>query len=199
MSLLAGAGAAGVMADDAAAGIVTADVSGTATLSTPNIYFSYASGTISNAQVSGTSIRGNVSPAKGGGLTRIVAGMMGGAGSQVASPVPVASGSSIGPTNTWNGVVALHHLGNGGYWGVRFPAGGYNFNYGWVQVAYTPTGLTFGNGAVETTVNTPIAAGAVPEIDPASAGSAVSLVAGVLAMVEQRRRKRFAAAGSLAG
>jgi len=31
---------------------------------------------------------------------------------------------------------------------------------------------------------------AVPEIDPAMGSSALSLVAGVLAMVEQRRRKR---------
>lgn len=34
---------------------------------------------------------------------------------------------------------------------------------------------------------------AVPEINPATGGSALSLVAGVLAMVEQRRRKRAAA------
>ena len=53
--------------------------------------------------------------------------------------------------------------------------------------------------AVETTLNTPILAGqtsAVPEIDPASAGSAMSLVAGVLAMVEQRRRRRAVPATS---
>jgi hypothetical protein len=30
---------------------------------------------------------------------------------------------------------------------------------------------------------------AVPEIDPAMGGSALSLVAGVLAMIEQRRRR----------
>ncbi|MEI8368954.1 MAG: autotransporter-associated beta strand repeat-containing protein [Planctomycetia bacterium] len=35
-----------------------------------------------------------------------------------------------------------------------------------------------------------ISAGAVPEIDPAMGANALSLVAGVLAMVEQRRRKR---------
>ena len=35
---------------------------------------------------------------------------------------------------------------------------------------------------------------AVPEIDPAMGGSALSLVAGVLAMIEQRRR-RVALAG----
>jgi hypothetical protein len=34
-----------------------------------------------------------------------------------------------------------------------------------------------------------IVASSVPEIDPATGGSAVSLVAGVLAMIEQRRRR----------
>ena len=34
------------------------------------------------------------------------------------------------------------------------------------------------------------AASSVPEIDPATGGSALSLVAGVLAMIEQRRRRR---------
>ncbi len=54
---------------------------------------------------------------------------------------------------------------------------------------------------METTINTPIAAGAVaptssvPEIDPATGGSALSLVAGVLAMIEQRRRRRGLATG----
>jgi len=38
-----------------------------------------------------------------------------------------------------------------------------------------------------------ITAAAVPEIDPATGGSALSLVAGVLAMIEQRRRRGAAA------
>jgi hypothetical protein len=66
-------------------------------------------------------------------------------------------------------------------------------------VTYTNTGLTFGQASVETTINTAIQAGAtapVPEIDPASAGSAASLVAGVLAIVEQRRRRRVVPTGS---
>jgi len=68
-----------------------------------------------------------------------------------------------------------------------------------VDVTLTPTGMTFGLAAVETTINLGILAGTptgVPEIDPASAGSAASLVAGVLAMVEQRRRRRVVPTGS---
>jgi opacity protein-like surface antigen len=51
----------------------------------------------------------------------------------------------------------------GGYWAVKFNAGGTNFNYGWVQVDVTGSGMTFGMAGVETTPNIAITAGAVPE------------------------------------
>ena len=114
---------------------------------------------------------------------------------------PFAAGVLISSsTPTWNGDAALL-TGRSGYWGVRFLAGGSDYNYGWVDVTTTPTGFTFGLASVETTINLGILAGAVaptgvPEIDPASAGSALSLVAGVLAMVEQRRRRRVVLTGS---
>jgi hypothetical protein len=38
-------------------------------------------------------------------------------------------------------------------------------------------------------VNVVAVPNAVPEIDPATGGSALTLVAGVLAMIEQRRRR----------
>ena len=44
------------------------------------------------------------------------------------------------------------------------------------------------------TLGTRSAPSAVPEIDPAMGGSALSLVAGVLAMIEQRRRRGLASA-----
>lgn len=193
VSLLAGVGAAGVMAADANAGIVTTNLNQTATANTPLIYFNYVSGTFSTTPLNGVSVYGLVSTGKGSFLSRSVSTYTSGQ-YQVAGNV--TPGASIGAANSWFGGGSLFSS-NQGYWGVRFPAGGSNYNYGWVQVGYTPTGLTFGQAAVETTVNTPIAAGTVPEIDPASAGSAVSLVAGVLAMVEQRRRKRLAAADSV--
>ena len=51
----------------------------------------------------------------------------------------------------------------GGYWAVKFNAGGGNFNYGYVQVDVTSSGMTFGMAGVETTPNLAITAGAVPE------------------------------------
>ena len=138
---------------------------------------------------------------------RVVDGNVGGAGLYRDNFGIVAPGSQVGPSPTgWTSQVGVNFLSGSAIYGVRIPApdspvivGQEIYNYGWVEVGYTPTGFTFGQAAIETIVNTPITAGSVPEIDPASAGSAVSLVAGVLAMVEQRRRKRFAAAGSLVG
>ena len=72
----------------------------------------------------------------------------------------------------------------GGYWAVKFNAGGGNFNYGYVQVDVTSSGMTFGMAGVETTPNVAITAGAVPE------PSALSLLAvglGGLALVRRRR------------
>ena len=51
----------------------------------------------------------------------------------------------------------------GGYWAVKFNAGDGNFNYGYVQVDVTGSGMTFGMAGVEQTPNVAITAGAVPE------------------------------------
>ena len=51
----------------------------------------------------------------------------------------------------------------GGYWAARFNDGNGNFNYGYVQVDVTSSGMTFGMAGVETTPNLAITAGAVPE------------------------------------
>lgn len=51
----------------------------------------------------------------------------------------------------------------GGYWAAAFQDGNGNFNYGYVQVDVTSSGMTFGMAGVETTPNLPITAGAVPE------------------------------------
>ena len=110
----------------------------------------------------------------------------------VANLSPLSFGTSISDTTAWTGGVSSV---SEGYFGVRFSAGSSDWNYGWVAVTKTASSLTFGQAAVETTINTPILAGAlpspsgVPEIDPATGGSALSLVAGVLAMIEQRRRR----------
>jgi hypothetical protein len=207
LSLAAVAGAAGVVADDVSAEVITANLGGTAT-TTNQIYFSYNSGTISTLASGYQSVVGTVGFGKGQLLSKIVAsGNVGGAGLFSDVCGIVAPGSQVGPSTTgWTGQSGVNLLSGSAIYGVRIPTpdspvffGQGIYNYGWVEVGYTPTGFTFGQAAIETIVNTPITAGSVPEIDPASAGSAVSLVAGVLAMVEQRRRKRFASAGSLVG
>jgi hypothetical protein len=66
------------------------------------------------------------------------------------------------------------------------------YTAGWVDVgtlwsAFDPAFSPIVDGAWILGTATP---SAVPEIDPATGGSALSLVAGVLAMIEQRRRRR---------
>jgi len=98
--------------------------------------------------------------------------------------------------------------GNSG-WGVSSPA---SFNSLQSVVSYSGDGSAATTSAVGAPYNTSgglltltgttgsvsgatfsITAAAVPEIDPATGSSALSLVAGVLAMVEQRRRRGAAA------
>ena len=61
-----------------------------------------------------------------------------------------------------------------GYFGVRFSAGGSDYNYGWVSVTKTASSLTFGEASVETTINTPIAAGAVAVPEPSTVAMALA-------------------------
>jgi hypothetical protein len=196
LSLVTIAGATGGMGNDASAGIVTAALNETTPAwiytghshKTTSISFSYSAGTI-------------------GTQTGFVQGYVQGKdfpqpyisstfGSSVTDN-SLAFNSLIGPSSFWGSGTAA----SPGYYGARFSAGGSNWNYGWVQVTATSNTMTFGLASVETTLNTPILAGAVasgvPEIDPASAGSAASPVAGVLAIVEQRRRRRVVPAGSV--
>jgi hypothetical protein len=56
-------------------------------------------------------------------------------------------------------------------------------------VASTPTNLAVPTTTLGDLFQAASTATAVPEIDPAAGGSALSLVAGVLAMIEQRRRR----------
>ena len=195
LSLVTIAGATGGMGSDASAGIVTVALNETTSAwiydgtnhSTTSIYFSYSAGTI------GTQSGGISAYIQNFG--KIVDYRLYGANSGIASG-PLAANSLIGPSSIWDD----NFNADSGYFGARFSAGGSNYNYGWVQVTTTSNTITFGLDSVETTLNTPILAGAVapagvPEIDPASAGSAASLVAGGLAIVEQRRRRRAVPTG----
>jgi hypothetical protein len=112
----------------------------------------------------GFSELGRTRPARG--TIGFMNGQSAGDGYYNASNTPLGYGSLInelvsyqtgGPSNI--GV----NESTGGYWAVKFNAGGGNFNYGYVQVDVTSSGMTFGMAGVETTPNVAITAGAVPE------------------------------------
>ena len=75
--------------------------------------------------------------------------------------------------------------------------------YGWIKTTWDGTDFQFYSAAYESTPGLAINAGdtgsaAVPEIDPSGLASAMSLVMGSVAMLEQRRRKRAAVAAESA-
>ena len=77
---------------------------------------------------------------------------------------------------------------------------GTNGVYGWIRATWDGTNFQLYSAAYESTPGVAIMAGdtgssvtAVPEIDPSGLASALSLVMGSVAMLEQRRRKRAAA------
>jgi len=164
--LLAVAGATGVMGRNASADIVTATLNQTATDGS-DVYFSYDSGVIGTLDFGST-------------YTAIVGGVMTYAGvssfyiypyppySEVANLSPLSFGTLISDTTDWGSGVTPN---GDGYYGVRFSAGGADWNYGWVAVSKTASSLTFGEASVETTINTPIAAGAVAIPEPSTCAS----------------------------
>jgi len=93
-------------------------------------------------------------------------------------------------------------IGNTGYFGFKF-SNASGVHYGWGQASFTGTptgqGFTLTEAYYESDDGDSITVGnrgitAVPEIDPASAGSVLSLVMGSLAMLERRRLRRSKAA-----
>ena len=185
--LLTVAVAAGVMGRNASAGIVTATLNQTATDGSP-VYFSYASGTIGTldwASTGNKSIRALVTvetfPFP---FTDInVGGLPPNAG--VANANPLSFGTPIDSATAFTG-------GQGafadGYYGVRFSAGGSDWNYGWVEVLVAGSSLTFGQASVETTINTPIAAGAVAVPEPSTCALALAgLACGGYSLFRRRR------------
>jgi len=186
--LLTVAVATGVMGRNASADIVTATLNQTATNGSPK-YFSYVSGTIGTldfASAGNKSIRALVTvqtfPFPETQFN--VGGQPPNAG--VASANPLSFGTLIGGTTTFFG--GQNPTANG-YYGVRFSAGGSDYNYGWVSVTKTGTSLTFGQASVETTINTPIAAGAVAVPEPSTC---VMVLAGLACGYSMFRRRKQA-------
>jgi hypothetical protein len=136
----------------------------------------------------GFSMRGRISPASG--TIGFMNGQSAGDGYYNGGNAPLQYGALIdalvsyqtgGPSNI--GV----NESTGGYWAVKFNAGGGNFNYGYVQVDVTGSGMTFGMAGVETTPNVAITAGAVPIPEPGT-WAAMALLAGGAAFARWRRK-----------
>ena len=99
-------------------------------------------------------------------------------------------------------------MGDIGYFGFKFTtASGVHYGGGQINIHGGTGGFVYGQGFTFTeayyndTVGASIQVGdtggspsSVPEIDPASAGSVLSLVMGSLAMLERRRLRRAKAA-----
>ena len=91
-------------------------------------------------------------------------------------------------------------FGNNSYLGFKTSQG----NYGWIKATWNGSNtFQLYTAAYEATPGVAIRAGddgssAVPEIDPSGLASAMSLVMGSAAMLEQRRRKRAAVAAESA-
>ena len=125
------------------------------------------------------------------------------------------TGATVGPLSPYPSypsyetvAYAAYYKNSGGAWsGGNWSAGasgyaGFSFNdansqphYGWMELTVPTTSVasqkaTLVQWAWESTANTSITispgAASVPEIDPASAGSAVALLVGGLALVEQQ-------------
>ena len=89
-------------------------------------------------------------------------------------------------------------IGNTGYFGFKFSnTSGVHYGWGQINITGTPVGqgYTLTEAYYNTTPDASIKVGdtgaaSVPEIDPASAASVLSLVMGSLAMLERRRLRR---------
>jgi hypothetical protein len=109
-----------------------------------------------------------------------------------------------GPTVTLDGQIGSigtqgWAVGDIGYFGFKFTAtDGHHFGWGQMQITGSPKGqgFTFLQAYYNNVPGALISVGAVPEIDPASAGSVLSLVMGSLAMLERRRMRRAADASA---
>lgn len=119
--------------------------------------------------------------------------------------IPLSFGTTIDSSlsftggNGWSSDVCNN---TSGYWGVAFNQGDGNFNYGWVQVQVNDSGMTFGEAAVNTTLNEAIVAGdigstaAVPE--PSQVAASLLLAAGIAGFVIVKRRKEASELEALA-
>jgi hypothetical protein len=106
-----------------------------------------------------------------------------------------SSGNSIDSSSTWNANLFVNKYDYGLSWpaGTRSYVGlriqtGTDYQYGWADLEYNSSRqLTLYGFGVESTVNTPIGAGAVPE--PVESTLVLSLLAGSAALYHRRQRR----------
>ena len=108
-------------------------------------------------------------------------------------------GSNVLFKYTRSGLAAPNFDGYLGFLSSGTDGQGTDGVYGWIKATWDGTDFQFYSAAYESTPGLAINAGdtgsaAVPEIDPSGLASAMSLVIGSAAMLEQRRRKRAAVA-----
>lgn len=118
----------------------------------------------------------------GGFLTGKSVYFQGGKAANLVGLAPFAPEASIGSGATWTATV---YVASGNYVGLRADQGSGNYNYGYAKYSVTSTSLTLESVAFETTVNTSIVAGAIPEPSAALLG----LAGGAAALLGIRRRK----------
>ena len=155
-------------AGSAKAAVITLNLNQFTDGSSP-IGFGYNNGVITSDYNDG--IDGSWQPGSGGfissparGTIGIMRGQSAGDGYYDNSNTPLQYGALIDALIGYaTGGNVNVNISTGGYWAARFNAGGGNFNYGYVQVDVTSSGMTFGMAGVETTPNLAITAGAVPE------------------------------------
>ena len=95
---------------------------------------------------------------------------------------------NLGEWNDLTGAAGTSRQTRGGHWSS-------DGSFGLSSAERESRGSSFGSNAVGFRLASPVSSpAAVPEIDPASAGSVLSLVMGSLAMLERRRLRRLKAA-----
>jgi hypothetical protein len=118
-------------------------------------------------------------------------GQSAGDGFYDGSNAPLQFGALIDaglPYYTGGGSIGVSES-TGGYWAVRFSDGNGNFNYGYVQVDVTSSGMTFGMAGVETTPNVAITAGAVPSAVPEPSTYTLLGIGAIGTLMVRRKRK----------
>jgi hypothetical protein len=122
-----------------------------------------------------------------------------------ASPNNFGSGSTIDSSATWSGSASRTvfkyysdvsaNFDAPSFMGFRFGSGS-SWNYGYLGVTWDGTNFQLLSGAYESTLNTPILAGATAVPEPTTGALAALVLGGAALGVARRRRKQEAAATS---